>query len=212
MSFKEEYKSAMSSVSPDTDKIMESVHERLNENAPIKIRVEPKKKPIFVYIGSFAGVAACLALCAVVLFNVVPNFVKMDGAAMENANGMYSPTGGESSFHCGFIGDNVANETENTIDATQSKNETAQEESNAEISGSIEFIGGDLATAKEVILNGVRYKNSGDTVRFSDKPENIRLVKSSDGTEFSFYLDGNRVYICKGEWKNPQIAYYFANK
>lgn len=206
MSFKEEYKSAMSSVSPDTEKIIAGVYEKLNE---MEVPKKQNKTLVFAVVSSFAGAAACLALCTVVLLHVAPDFVKMDGAAMENANGIQTPNFAESNFSGGIADDKVPEGIESSICGELSQPEMKPEESDAESGGSIEFIGGDLATAKEVILDGVRYLSSGDTVKFSDKPENICVVKSSDGELFSVYLDDYHVYICKGEWQIPQMTYFY---
>lgn len=208
MSFKEEYKSAMSSVSPDTDKIIAGVYEKLNE------REEPKKKNktlFFAIASSLAGAVACLALCTVVLLHVAPDFVKMDGATMENANGIQTPNFAESNFSGGIADDKVPEGIESNLDVEQSKPAGTESDNDGkeDVLVLIEFIGGDLATAKEVILDGVRYLSSGDTVKFSDKPENICVVKSSDGELFSVYLDDYHVYICKGEWQIPQMTYFY---
>lgn len=72
MSFKDEYKTELDSVSPDTEKIIKRVHERLDENAPLKISTNRRKKSVWSVIAPVTGAAACVALCCVVIFNVLP--------------------------------------------------------------------------------------------------------------------------------------------
>lgn len=70
MSFKDDYKAELNSVSPDTDKIMRNVHEQLKENALLKIRTDSTKRPVRNIIAPAAGVAACAVFLFVVIFNV----------------------------------------------------------------------------------------------------------------------------------------------
>ncbi|MCH5195087.1 MAG: hypothetical protein J1F28_00150 [Oscillospiraceae bacterium] len=88
MSFKDDYKSALGSVSPDTDKIIAEVHNKLNENAPVMIRAERKKKPVWAIIGSAAGAAACVAIAVFVAVRIAPSFLRdnlsANGVSPEN--------------------------------------------------------------------------------------------------------------------------------
>lgn len=224
MSFRDDYKKEFGSISPDSDKIIEGVHERLNENAPIKIRIVRKKRSVFVYIGSFAGAAACLALFMTVLFVVAPNFVKKDSAATnEGTNGedTYLIGGNPAAPDNAYNGDGTADEADrneinkpnegiwNSSEVVLSDNANKAEGTDYE-SIELKIIGSSISDARKVIFNGEEYyKTTAVKKEFDEIPERLSVIRVSDEVYYVL-VDGDRIYFAENEWDVNEKPYCFA--
>lgn len=231
MSFKDDYKSAFGSVSPDTDKIIAEVHNKLNENAPVKLRVQEKKKPVWAIVGSVAGAAACIAVAAFVAVRIAPSFLmdnlSANGVSPENyydiqADANAAGTAGAAE---GYGGVNVngadtdakfSGGNPNMI-ASESLEDGNESAAFPELSGSdsrvfIEVNAEDISAAREIIINGSYYVSSGETVSFGDIGEDdVMRLSDADGRWFTVVLVDNRAYVSDEEWwkKGQMICFYY---
>ncbi len=159
MSFRNDYKSAFRSASPDIKGIIARVHERLNENAHLEIRTEQKKKrPLWQIIAPVAGAAACIALCII----FIPRFF---GLPLNNAGGMNNAenmdgAGNSPEFH----------------DSMSDSDSTSDSE--------LSLVYGENGDITEVVYCGKRYFRTG-TIRADEASGNINLVIHVDGADFA---------------------------
>ncbi len=191
MSFKNDYKSALRSASPDTEKIIAEVHERLYENAPLKIRTEQRKKrPLWQIIAPLAGAAACIALCII----FIPKFFGLPLSNTGEMNNMGDMNGaGNSPEHI---------ETNNS-DNLNGGMDIAPENSSHVISDSsgsswqseeFEIVRSDDGDMIEVVQNGTRYFRT-DKVRAYEISEKYDSVIQVDGKSYYVILEGNEDII-----------------
>ncbi|MCH5208648.1 MAG: hypothetical protein J1F04_07160 [Oscillospiraceae bacterium] len=232
MSFKDDYKSAFGSVSPDTDKIIAEVHNKLNENAPVMIRAERKKKPVWAIVGSVAGAAACIAVAAFVAVRIAPNFLRdnliTNGVSPENyydiqADANAAGTAGAAE---GYGGANVndadtdakfsgGNPNMIASESLEDGNESAAVPETPDNGGSdsrvfIKVNTDDISAAREIIINGSYYVSSGETVSFDDISGDIMRISDIDGRWFNIVFDDNRAYVSDEDWwkKGQMICFY----
>ncbi len=156
MSFKNDYKSAFLSVPPDAEKIIADVHERLEENAPLKLKTAEKKKPLWRVLIPAAGAAACIALCII----FIPRFF---GLPLNNAGEMN-------------IADNNEGAAPENFGSMPSGNISSESEFN--------LVYGENGDITEVVKDGRRYFRTG-TIRADEAAGNVNLVIHVDGEDFA---------------------------
>lgn len=217
MSFKDDYKAELNSVSPDTDKIMRNVHEQLKENAPLKIRTDRTKSPVWNIIAPAAGVAACAVLLFVVIFNVQQFMPDMTNSELHETEASTDITPGDSA-------DSIpANEAYDmlyrkffTMDINASSDITADKYAGEfklitdenDIVQQIVCFNGDLydradntAPIKSLIDNSIKY--SAFIPQHTDK-EYILLVAIND--EFVYLIEKNSDYAVKYNKANEKLG------
>ena len=226
MSFKNDYKSALGSVSPDTEKMIADIYEKLDENAPTKIRVQQRKKPVWVYIGSACGAAACVALFAVAVFRIVPNFVSNDhnyaGPLLNNAE---NATGGNAQDIDGYDAnaDDASARSSNSYDVISYSSELSESNAPGETKhedfdkydwkineSTVLVVNDDISTADVISLNGYEYFRVNETVTVYRTHEGVHPIRTEDGRVFYVMSDRGVVLISDEEWeKVREINVFF---
>ncbi len=185
MSFKNDYKSALRSVSPDTEKIIAEVHERLSENAPLKIRTEEKKKrPLWQIIAPLAGAAACIALCII----FIPKLFDLPVNNAGDKNGA-----GNAPEHV------EANNSDNLnggfdIVPENSSHVTSESSNSSWQPAEFEIVRGDNGDMLELVKDETRYFRT-DKVRAYEISEKYDSVLYVDGKSYYVILEGSEDII-----------------
>lgn len=217
MSFKDDYKAELNSVSPDTDKIMRNVHEQLKENAPLKIRTDRAKRPVWNIIAPAAGVAACAVLLFVVIFNVQHFMPDMTNSGLHET---------EASTDITPAGSADSTETNSAYDMLYRKFFAMNEPESSEImlnkyAGEFKLITDENDIVQQIVcFNGDLYDRVGNTtpikslidnsIKYSafipqhtDK-EYILLVAIND--EFVYLIEKNSDYAVKYNKANEKLG------
>ena len=187
MSFKNDYKSALRSAPPDTEKIISEVHQRLNENAPLKIRTEQKKKrPLWQIIAPLAGAAVCIALCIIFIprFSGLPlnNAGEMNNAGDNNGAGN-SPENVETN-NSGNLNGGMDIAPENSSHVISDSSGSSWQ------SAEFEIIRGDDGDITEVVKDGTRYYRT-DKVKANEISEKYESVLHVDKKSYYVILNGD---------------------